>query len=771
MRITRSASYRLQLATTTTLKKVTTTALTIGFMAGLALFSQNLIQKPQIAHAAATSEACFGFNSGTGTITSYYTNEDNNTANPACPKDVEIPSTIGGVSTVNIGASSFSFRQLTSVTIPNSVTNIANMAFRDNQLTSVIVPSGVTAIGDLAFENNPIVSLTYSGTTYTPTNPTSEQCFVFTPATGTIAGYRSNSMDLIKNNGTACLAEVHIPGSIGGATVTTVGSAAFYGRQITAVTLPGSVITIGDNAFDTNQLVDVTVPPGVASIGNDAFSNNKLTSATVPSSVTAIGTSVFMNNQLTTLPAYFSNPTVTTIPASTFMNNQIVSLSIPGNITTIGAAAFRANRLTSVTIPDSVTSIGLGSFFMNYISQLSLGSSLTSIPDGAFQMNKISTVVVPHSVASINPTAFSEQNNAGRDIEDYSSAIYLWSNNPAVVQSALDSIWYVRLLTNGNPNNLTSGIMSESWWMGGDSNNNGRTEDSLGGHVIDAASATFRFTNTSGTELAPSVTRTGRISEGIFISDYLVKNGPTIANPANPVELSVYQGVSSTVTFSPPAVSGYITPAPASLVLSANPLANTHTFVYSPIISSVNFGVQTAPVNVEKALGASVFHTDTAKDCSHIESTELLASSSFTAPNPTERTLGGLAFTLQCATAGGEAQVSIQLPTTIDSLAKLHVYKKDQTGTVTDVTSHVSVTQNAATKTISLSYNLTDGQTFDDDQQANGQILDPIYITVDADAVLASTGMSVWVIGAAGLVLLTASGLLFARRHANRIVR
>ena len=53
----------------------------------------------------------------------------------------------------------FMGNQLTTVTIPNSVTTIENGAFMGNQLTTVTIPNSVTRIGILAFMGNGLASI------------------------------------------------------------------------------------------------------------------------------------------------------------------------------------------------------------------------------------------------------------------------------------------------------------------------------------------------------------------------------------------------------------------------------------------------------------------------------------------------------------------------------------------------------------------------------------------------------------------------------------
>lgn len=234
------------------------------------------------ASAATPPDSCFAFSGGT--ITDYYANENNNSANPACPRDVDIPSTIGGVTVTNIGASAFSWdytsdaTKLTAVTIPNTVTNIDGYAFVNNKLTTITIPDAVATIGSGAFRsnqlsnvivegvlssvadgvltNNVITTLTYNGTTYTaPTGNTTppDSCFAFNA--GIITDYYYADLRQIANGGSVCLArDITIPGSIGGVAVTSLGTrGAYFGpfanKSLVNVIIPNSVTTIGSQAF------------------------------------------------------------------------------------------------------------------------------------------------------------------------------------------------------------------------------------------------------------------------------------------------------------------------------------------------------------------------------------------------------------------------------------------------------------------------------------------------------------------------------------------
>jgi len=66
---------------------------------------------------------------------------------------VIIPAVYNGLPVTTIGERAFFMAQITSITIPNSVTSIEKGAFEDcEELTSIIIPNSVKTIGEGAFD-------------------------------------------------------------------------------------------------------------------------------------------------------------------------------------------------------------------------------------------------------------------------------------------------------------------------------------------------------------------------------------------------------------------------------------------------------------------------------------------------------------------------------------------------------------------------------------------------------------------------------------------
>jgi len=273
-----------------------------------------------------------------------------------------------------IGNYTFSGNQLTGINIPNSVTYIGKNAFMWNQLTSLNIPDSVEFIGDYAFLGSKLTSLSLPSNAeielnafnvfiYDTYNKNGRQGgkfnIVFTAADGfNIAVLNETFAEIVLYTDTA-KKDAIIPDSINGIPVISVGYCAFFGYQLTNITIPNSVRIIGPRAFAGNNFNNVTIPNSVTVIGDDSFRESNITGVNIPNSVTVIGSSAFTRNKLTgvTLPN-----SVASIGDSAFTYNQLTDITIPNSVVSIGHYAFVNNQIKSVTIPGSVTDLGFGAF-------------------------------------------------------------------------------------------------------------------------------------------------------------------------------------------------------------------------------------------------------------------------------------------------------------------------------------------------------------------------------------------------------------------------
>jgi hypothetical protein len=163
-----------------------------------------------------------------------------------------------GVVSIREGAFNLS-RNLTTVTIPSSVTTIELSAFLGSNLTSITIPNSVTEIGQMAFMN----------------------C----------------------NN----LTSITLPNSI-----TKIESSSFSNTGLISIDIPYGVTTI-ENAFNNNySLTTVTIPSSVTSIGSGAFASNpNLTSVAVSwLNPLGIGAFTFSNTNTAAATLYVPEGTV-----------------------------------------------------------------------------------------------------------------------------------------------------------------------------------------------------------------------------------------------------------------------------------------------------------------------------------------------------------------------------------------------------------------------------------------------------------------------------
>ena len=245
---------------------------------------------------------------------------------------------------------------LTSITLPDSVTSIGYYAFGGcKSLTDISLGSNVTSIGNYAFYGcNGLTSFSI------PDSVTDIGPYAFADCQN--------------------LTSITVPDS-----VTIIGTFAFAGCiKLTSITIPGSVTSLGDSAFEyCTELIEiengvsyagkwvidcdptvtlVTLRPNTIGIGNFAFKDcSSLTSVIFGDNISSIGTSAF--DGCTGLTSIAIPNSVKSIGSRAFNDcTGLTSIMLGKNVTYIGTYAFIHTGITSITIPSSVTAMGSGVF-------------------------------------------------------------------------------------------------------------------------------------------------------------------------------------------------------------------------------------------------------------------------------------------------------------------------------------------------------------------------------------------------------------------------
>lgn len=324
----------------------------------------------------------------------------------------------------------YACKNLTSVTIPKSITRIGGHAFKECvSLTTVNynATNCVTAAGRKgkgvtpAFEDcKSLTSLNMSADVVTIPE------YIFWGCTG--------------------LTEVTIPEH-----VTQIGGRAFCDcSSLTTIKFDArECVTTGSkagSAFANTPISNVVFGPYVNKIPDYAFEGcNTLTTVTIPEQVTSIGAAAFSNcPNLTTVNfnaeacnsahktngdkvvAAFNNPAITTVNFGPKVHNipnylfygccGITDLQLSPSTETIGECAFlNCSSIKQVTIPETVTSIGgrafggcesLSTIYFNAVNCVNVTTFDKNTPIPAFQGSAITTVYFGDRVKNIPDNAF-----------------------------------------------------------------------------------------------------------------------------------------------------------------------------------------------------------------------------------------------------------------------------------------------------------------------------------------------------------------------------
>lgn len=256
---------------------------------------------------------------------------------------VDIPELIDGCPVTKIGDEAFEeCRDVTEITIPDTVSYIGFKAFTRTSVKEIVVPDGVSVLRYRTFDS------------------CTELEKVVLPEGLTEIEYNAFA-------GCSKLSEVNIPSS-----VTKIGSSAFRSTAITSVVIPDGISSLSNVFHSCTSLETVELPESLKEIGRSCFySCSSLAMINLPENLQTVGYSAFYGCE------------------------ALKEVDIPSSVSLIDEMAFFGctSLSGSVIIPDGITEIKTLSFYDTDIVELYLPLSVTMIADKAFgQCGKLKNV-------------------------------------------------------------------------------------------------------------------------------------------------------------------------------------------------------------------------------------------------------------------------------------------------------------------------------------------------------------------------------------------
>ena len=341
---------------------------------------------------------------------------------------VNIPSSVTAINTDAF----YYCSKLAGIDLPEGLLTIGERAFYHCNLTSITVPSTVTSVSNAAFKDNPTTTVVWKPVTCTvgtddkaPFYSTSSKVtsFTFGPNVELVPAYICKNMSKLdtivlppsvnrlgQNAFMYCtsLKSINLP-----VTQKTLPVGIFEGcTALETIVLPATLTTISTDVFyGCSNLSNVNLHEGIQTIGERAFYNCKLADITIPSTVTSIGNGAFKGNptvSVTWLPKTCTTGTDDSAPFYS-TSSKITSFTFGDSVQIIPAYLCKnMSKLEAVVIPASVTNIYRNAFMyctalQSFTFPEGLVTVATSVLEGCTGLKK---VVIPSSVTTINQDAF-----------------------------------------------------------------------------------------------------------------------------------------------------------------------------------------------------------------------------------------------------------------------------------------------------------------------------------------------------------------------------
>ena len=317
---------------------------------------------------------------------------------------ITIPCTIDGYPVTRIRAAAFSYTNLKSISIPESVTDIGTLAFEEtpwlkeqrkkNALViinnilidgkgakgKVVIPSNVTIIAESAFSANQLITeVVIPDSVHTIKEEAFRVCRKLTKITF------GNGLKVVE---TKAFEECELLKSAKfNDGLISIGEAAFLRcYKLDTVVVPSSVTEVGGSAFSRTPWIDrMNLENDFVIINGILISSEAYGEVTIPSEVRTIASLAFFDNagvEILHIPE-----TVTVIESEAF--SWCVGLEKvywPNSVSVIPKESFvHCKKLETISIPDGVTAILNRAFFgCESLKNVSFSSNVTDIGSHAF---------------------------------------------------------------------------------------------------------------------------------------------------------------------------------------------------------------------------------------------------------------------------------------------------------------------------------------------------------------------------------------------------
>ena len=334
---------------------------------------------------------------------------------------------------------------ITSVNVQSTtLTTIGSYAFAYNDITSFTIPESVTNINDNAFLScRALTEINYNAISCNDISSTDNRIFANAGQDGD--GITVNIGASVKN----IPARIFYPSTL---------SSSFRPNLVEVIIkADNQVESIGSSAFrDCANLttVDLSECLVLTTIGSSSFYNcTGLTSIEIPENVSSIGSSSFYNCTGLTEINYNALSLDNLTSYNTFYDagdkGDGITLNIGTNVTAIPNYLFSANsslhppKITIIEIAENsdLQSIGNCAFaHCSYLAAILIPDGVTSIGDNAFEYcHRAKSLTIPESVISIGNRAFYSCGELD-DIEVNSANVSYHSENNCLIETSTKTL-------------------------------------------------------------------------------------------------------------------------------------------------------------------------------------------------------------------------------------------------------------------------------------------------------------------------------------------